>query len=572
MKTKIITVCIIAVFSWAILSCYAVDKQDMQVITYHEVNDTIKNPDCGFYYPMSIACKPTGMDKNKPIYNKDRLVHLRFGLKAFSIAGNLDRDYDITPEMLEALDAYMNQIRQAGGSAIIRFAYDNFNGDKNLEPSIEQIEKHIWQLKPFFTTNADVIISVESGFLGPWGEQHSSSIVTKENMKRVVDALLLAVPENRGVTVRKPEWYCAASGVDISQIDSHITTKGNPYYRLGIFNDGYLGSSSDLGTYKNRKKELQWLFTQATHTIFGGEAVKGTMDTDENGYLYNSPEHIEQEMFITHTAYLNEAWNDQLIGSWKNTPYTGLDPLYAGKSAFEFIENHLGYRIVLKNASLPYTAEKGTDVSFQITMENVGAGNVVNAKDVYLILQNTKGQHAVLLQEDITTLLSKQTKTVTIPFSVSNTLETGDYEIYLKVVNQGDGVETNKRCIQFANKDIWDASISANHIGSMEVIEKISEDIEKPDEDVDHDNTDNNQNQGNMDNDVNQEDKDTIIDEDCIEVGDGLYKTEQVEKKKDKTIPDTSEHGNSAIVYIIGLLLVIQVMLWIRCSNKDEYK
>lgn len=61
-----------------------------------------------------------------------------------------------------------------------------------------------------------------------------------------------------------------------------------------MFNDGYLGSSSDLGSFGNRAKCISWLNKKATHTLYGGEVTWGTNDVDENGNLYHSIEHIRR--------------------------------------------------------------------------------------------------------------------------------------------------------------------------------------------------------------------------------------------------------------------------------------
>ena len=50
-------------------------------------------------------------------------------------------------------------------------------GNTGKEPkSFETIKKHIEQLFPFFDNNKDIISTVETGFLGPWGEMHSAGI------------------------------------------------------------------------------------------------------------------------------------------------------------------------------------------------------------------------------------------------------------------------------------------------------------------------------------------------------------------------------------------------------------
>jgi len=44
----------------------------------------------------------------------------------------------------------------------------------------------------------------------------------------------------------------------------------------------------------------------------------------------------------------------------------------------------------------------------------------------------------------------------------------GDYDIYLKINDPKETIN-NKRCIQFANHDIWNSSLGANVIGSTTV-------------------------------------------------------------------------------------------------------
>ena len=243
------------------------ELEKVQDINYTESTEKLNNPDRGFYTPVEIIAVPTGTPVKNP---KDNLVHLRVGIQAFGkSAGNLD----FTSDMLNSLNQTLENIRNNGGTVILRFAYDNFVGTGNLEPSIDQIVKHVGQLKPLFETNEDIITSVESGFFGLWGEQHGSTIISKENFKKLLDALIDAVPESRSITVRQPKFFADYVGININQIDTYTASKGSNAYRIGLYNDGYLGSETDLGTYQNREKEITWLESQAKHTVFGGEVV-----------------------------------------------------------------------------------------------------------------------------------------------------------------------------------------------------------------------------------------------------------------------------------------------------------
>ena len=54
--------------------------------------------------------------------------------------------------------------------------------------------------------------------------------------------------------------------------------------------------------------------------------------------------------------------------------------------------------------------------------------------------------------------------------SVFGKVPPGDYEIFLKI-NDPRETSANRRCIQFANHDIWNADLGANLIGSTEIIQ-----------------------------------------------------------------------------------------------------
>ena len=57
-----------------------------------------------------------------------------------------------------------------------------------------------------------------------------------------------------------------------------------------------------------------------------------------------------------------------------------------------------------------------------------------------------------------------------IKMSEFGKVPSGNYEIYLKI-NDPKETTSNKRCIQFANYDIWNSSLGANLIGSTTVSE-----------------------------------------------------------------------------------------------------
>lgn len=104
----------------------------------------------------------------------------------------------------------MIELQKQGKKAVLRFAYErDFMGRSPVGPTGEQILAHLDQLKPFLEKNKDLILVVQAGMIGAWGEWHSSVQGlenSKETKAAVLEKLLSVVPAGRNVQVRLPEF------------------------------------------------------------------------------------------------------------------------------------------------------------------------------------------------------------------------------------------------------------------------------------------------------------------------------------------------------------------------------
>ena len=107
------------------------------------------------------------------------------------------------------MQAYFDELQKQGKKAVLRFAYErDFMGRSPVGPTGEQILAHLDQLKPFLEKNKDLILVVQAGMIGAWGEWHSSVQGlenSKETKAAVLEKLLSVVPAERNVQVRLPE-------------------------------------------------------------------------------------------------------------------------------------------------------------------------------------------------------------------------------------------------------------------------------------------------------------------------------------------------------------------------------
>lgn len=422
----------------------------IQDLNYQEITDTINNPDQGFYRPIYVSVKEDGVSYNKNIVtDTTQLYHLRIDISAFSQANNETEDKVLTETALSGIDELLSYLQEKNKSAIARFVYDpGLNGASNKEPALDIILQHISQLSPILDQYHDTLTAIEVGLIGPWGEMHTSTMANKDVINALIDAYLNSTTEIP-ILVRTPKMIYDYLGITMDDISTYRIESTAKAYRLGLFNDGYLGSSTDLGTYSNREKEVPWLALQNGHLPYGGEVVI------PDSTLHNI-ENCLDEMFQLHLSYLNIEWNYNVIDKWKNSTYTeaaGVDSLYYGETAFQYIENHMGYRFVLENSILEYDTAI-SQLGIDLSLKNVGFGNLNRKMNMTLLLESETGE---ITSMDAGQFYGEEK----ITFQTNPNLAEGNYNVYLKLDKGND-----KYALQFAN-NLWNEELQANQIGSF---------------------------------------------------------------------------------------------------------
>ena len=374
-----------------------------QNIDSTDAMETLDNFDRGFYTPQVLHLKPSG---GKPIEKPyAKLLHLRAEISEFSshawlgidsASGDTIRgkDQDLTEDALNVLQQTFDNIRKNNGHVIVRICYDPwYNGRSNVTPDHEWVLKHVKQLAPVLSKNTDVIVALEMGMHGAYGEMHSDTNITYDRIAEATNLMLRSTPPELKILTRTGNYSAKVLGFDDWGVDFHIDgekfaeiakAKGDTMYRVGMFNDGYLGTQYDYGTWGAdcatsicREEGVAWLEKYSINTPYGGEALT----TAENYQVINTPEFLAYEGFRTHTSYLNIQWNNNLIESWKKTPFTQKDFDYDparvdSLSGFKYINDHLGYRFVLRESWLSDTVGDDGILRAKLRIQNVGFGNL----------------------------------------------------------------------------------------------------------------------------------------------------------------------------------------------------
>lgn len=461
---------------------YTFDKQDI-------LNE---NPERGFYSSSTIGLNENGLVLPDGYYTAitksktSNLLYLKVDLSAFSGSMNKSKtDLELTNNALNALKNILEEIKQNNNTIILRFVYDNnatgiVEGIDKFEPKQEMLLKHIEQLGPTLKQYASTINVIQMGFYGLWGESFYNTDVNshKEYYKETTEALLNATEgTNINIALRTPSYYTSYRGINLKDIEKDITISSEDAYRVGIFNDAYGASSDDLGTYiYNRDIETNWIHNQASHTFFGGEAIVDSGYNQNNPEsamgTYNNPNYFIEEAFKLHTSYINWEWNQELHKQWANQNYVTDNLNYNGKSALTYIENHLGYRFVVKEVRTYEVARSEENLPIDITIENVGFANLIKDKRADIIITNSNGNAIHTINNvniNAKDFLSQTTIKKSINIELPK-LESGEYKLYLRLSN-GEKLNNGKYygAIQFANDLMYNNSLEANYIAKFTI-------------------------------------------------------------------------------------------------------
>ena len=315
------------------------------------------------------------------------------------------------------------------------------------------ILKHISQICSVLNKFPITVTAIEAGMVGPWGEMHSSILANSSTISKIIGKFLNNTSKIP-ILVRTPKMIYDYLEISIQDIDNYNIQSNSKAYRLGLFNDGFLASESDLGTYTDREKDIEFISKQTEHLPFGGE-VTGTTSN-----LHDIDKCLP-EMFKLNLSYLNYEWNDEIVTTkWQNQLYdenAGNDSLYYGKTAYNYIKDHMGYRFVLKNSTFTYSGLYD-NLKISLKIDNVGFGNLNKSKNMIAYFVREDG-----VVEKVA-LVGSFNGENEITFNINISTLTGNYAVFLAI----NSLQNGNFCypIRFAN-DLWNNSLKANHIGNI---------------------------------------------------------------------------------------------------------
>ncbi len=417
--------------------------------TYAYSDASLLNPERGFFTPYELP-SPAGFSSVRITGNT--LVHLNIRLDDY-------RESDLPEEMLNGLQTNFNDIREAGVKAIIRFAYNKGPyPDSEPDASKSQILKHIQQLTPLLQNNTDVIVWVEAGFIGAWGEWHTSTngLDNIQDKQDILNALLTAIPD-RFVQVRYP-----ANIIEMYPNPDDAVTAGVAHH-----NDCFLSSETDVGTYERNgentiERDQKYLAELTLYTPMSGETCAPFPPRSECTNALH-------EMELLHFSAINEAYHKGILRSWEEG------------GCLQEINDRMGYRLSLTSADFNERVRPGGLLNLNVNLQNTGFTSIVNERPLYVVLVGRDGipPYATKLELDPRTWQpggSSFTASIRLP----SDMEEGEYNLALWLPDGSETLQANPLyAVQFANENIWDESTGYNILGTIAVDSSVAGSYER---------------------------------------------------------------------------------------------
>ncbi len=437
------------------ISCITVvvTAQTFTNYTYEYSDSVFNNPERGFYKYTERDDANTSLDLNTLMNYRDlgyTLIYRIFYLRDFV-------DSPISEAYLAKIKDDFNKMREAGIKGVIRFAYTSSMTAPYGDATPTRVFSHIAQLKPILTDNSDVILVLQAGFIGAWGEWYytdhfatgSPSNVTDEDMakrKELVYKLLDAFPTDRMIQLR----YV---GYKMRMFDSIPVTldeaySGSPKSRISHHNDCFVSSDNDVGSYRNIFFDKNYLEQDTKYTSVGGEtcdyyAQRSNCDTTTS------------EMARFHWSFINQDYYGPTINQWDES------------GCLSEIVKKLGYRYYLINAHIQDSSKQNGSFNITFKMENVGYSNPINPRDIEIVIRNKAS--GKLYYAQINAEIRKQELNTAFQYAatigISPQIPNGDYDVYLNLPDPKPALRNNPDySIRLANINTWNSTLGMNSL------------------------------------------------------------------------------------------------------------
>lgn len=434
-------------------------------LTHGASTAIIPNPERGFfqytethyqsdntgYAALSQSTLATGRSNGRA------LVFRYFYLEKFFALDTIDASY------ISLVDADLAAIKAAGCKCIIRFAYSNnptnsYTPPYNSEPAVTRVVGHVNQLIPTLNKYADIIMTIQAGFIGYWGEWYYSDNFT--TTPSTPGTLTTADWNNRGQVLNAllngldPAIYVSVRYVGIRQYFAASWTAAN-LARVGFHNDAFEASPDDYGTFSTFTS-----MTTADNKTYLASATAGNLPMGGESAVGNPPQsswpNASADLAAYHYNYLNPEYHPAVLSDW-------------GAANQAIAEKLLGYRLRVVESTVQTKVPSGGSFAVMLSILNEGYAAPLRSRPVQLVLSNGGAPFVINLTADPRTWAPGAT--TVIAQRVMAPVAAGTYSAYLFLPDANPSLAADPNyAIQLANAGTWNSSNGWNSLGQTIIV------------------------------------------------------------------------------------------------------
>ncbi|OJV38042.1 MAG: hypothetical protein BGO29_08730 [Bacteroidales bacterium 36-12] len=453
----------IIILSSLILTFFACERDDnntsknLKVVEYAEIDSIIFNPERGFYAFNDFSTNNTSSlsESNLKfmVRNGHSLTYTAYTMPEF-------RDKLISEEFLNRIRVNMSLLREHGVKSILRFRYTTSESDRPWDATEEIVMQHIEQIKPILEEYADVILVMEAGFIGVWGEWYytdnfnyrpAQNVEEYAPRRRVLDALLDALPNQRMICVRYPAAKLFTFGITHTDTITRQTAyNGSDLSRIASHNDCFLADQDDRGTFGGNRFYRQFWQKESKYLAMGGE----TCGLSSFSICDNAISDMEKY----HWSFLNSSYHPNVLGQWNTS------------GCMDQIKKRLGYRFVLSKGEFTNQPKISEKFEINLHLKNVGFAAPFNPRAVELVFVNktSKNEYKIELNDDPRFWFANEDVIIKHTVNLPSEMVTGEYTICLNLPDPEPTLYDNPLfSIRLANKEMWNSEKGYNELVTL---------------------------------------------------------------------------------------------------------
>lgn len=372
----------------------------------------LENPDRGFrteiVWDVTEAMQASDMDKyfddKFSIYVNSYQEPCKLAL-AYVYLTKYNRSASIPAEGIAAIEKFFEKCKAKKIKLMLRFCYCTsfLKLDENADE--RTIIRHIKQLAPVVKKYSPVIHTISCGFVGSFGEWAYAYQQPSVNYKTVMSNIVkyLSAPNKLYFSIRMPKY-------------KNLFDKTDPIYKMISYNnDAMFGEQSNSGWesegYQLGSAEWTQVMNEGAYTPQDGEMFTNQNMIETNRkpsglqVILETAHHRHTSMSSWHGYYEASANSTSVMHAWKREVITPelLEKnhiVYApswfkdnnGKSvtrnAFEFIRDHLGYKVEAQKLSVAGESKAGSKINISMSLKNYGMSVGFNLVSGFAILDD----------------------------------------------------------------------------------------------------------------------------------------------------------------------------------------